>query len=290
MKPIVLILFLSLFAAGCGPSVHSLVQAKHYREAVCAAHDGAADELDYVARALDKDADIYVHVHTVSEAELQTVLGLDTPAALDRGRMIRVSLQSNILPLDNLELETKFATQDGKTASIPVGWKSLAWLTNEKLPPNRIAENYVTGENLLKAAGVLVTAGFLLLFTKFHPYTYEVDPPLWEFKQSSPRAFALHETTRTGGCTDLGGNRGVGKKCTFYHILDSVSKEPVALQIDARYVSMRQTGKSAEDSEERCLVPRTVQLPLGTPQEIEKVTRERFGDRMQPVRALIRSK
>jgi len=213
MKPVDFVLILPLFITGCGPSVHSLVQAKHYREAVCAAHDGSPDEQDEVARALDKDADIYVHVHTISEAELQNVLGLDTPAALDRGRMIQVTLQSNILPLDNVELEAKFTTQDGKTAGLPADWTALAWFTNEKLPANRVAETYVTGENLFKAAGVVLTAGFLLLFTKFHPNTYEAEPPLWEFKQSSPRAYALHETTQKGGCSNLGGTKGAGKKC-----------------------------------------------------------------------------
>lgn len=287
MKPYRSLLLVPFFLAGCGPSVHGLVQAKHYREAVCAAQDGTADDQDLVARALDKDADIYVHVHTVSENELQPILGLDTLTALERGRIVRVSLQSNILPLDNLELSAKFTTANGKTSGVPADWPTLAWLTHEKLPPKRKAETYVTGENFLKSLGVLFTAGFSLLFTNFHPATYEIDAQPWEFKQSAPKAYALHETTQQGGCSKHRASAGAGKKCAFYFILDTVSKEPVSLQIDVNYISMRKTSKSEG---ERCVVPRSATVPLGKPQEIEKISRERFGDRMQPVRALIRSK
>lgn len=290
MKTREVLMILPFFLAGCGPSVHSLVQAKHYREAVCAAQDGTTDDQDLVARALDKDADIYVHVHTVSESEMQSVLGLDAPGALDRGRIVRIGLQSNILPLDDVELEAKLVTSDGKTAAIPADWPTLAWLTHEKLPAKRTAETYVTAENFFKSFGVLFTAGFILLFTDFKPQTYQVDAPLWEFKQSAPHAYAIHETTQTSGCRNLAGAKAAGKNCSFYLILDSVSKIPVSLQIDARYVSLRQTKSSTGDGKDRCIVPRSAQIALGTPQEFEKMTREQFGDRMVPVRSLIRSK
>lgn len=290
MKKGAALLLSSLFLTGCGPSIHSLVQAKHYREAVCAAQDGTADDLESVARALDKDADVYVHVHTVSEPELQSVLGLDAPGALDRGRIVRIGLQSNILPLDDIELEAKLVTTDGKTAGVAADWPTLAWLTHEKLPAKRTTETYVTADNFLKSVGVLFTAGLILLFTDFHPATYQVDAPLWEFKQLAPRAYAIHETTQKGGCSNLDASKGAGKKCTFYFILDSVSKVPVSVQIDARYVSMRQTKTSTEDNKDRCIVPRSAKLLIGTPQEFEKVTRERFGDQMQSVRAVIRGK
>jgi hypothetical protein len=289
MKSRCIWLLAPLVFGGCAPNVQALLQAKHYREAVCAAHDGGSYDEQLVGQALDLDADVHVNVHAVSDAELQPILGLDTPAASSRGRLVRVNLQSNVLPVDDIELEAGFFTEDEKVAAVPADWDSLAWMTNEKLPAKHVSQTYLTYANLGRLGFALVTIGISTLFTEFEPEKYLTDAPLEEFEQRAPDASALHRTTEQGGCKGIQAAEGTGKRCTSYFILDSVSKSPVSMQIQARYVSFRQTGKREKIDEERCVLPRSVRLPLGTPQEIEKITRERFGDRMLPVGAVVRA-
>src|SRR5690242_3786553 len=148
----------SFALGGCGPSLQSLVQAKHYREAICAGQEGNDDDRKLVGQALDKDADLFLHIHVVSNDELGPVLGLTTEAAAKRGRIIRVKLQSNVLPVDKLELNGSFTTDEGRTAAVIADWPSLAWITNEKLPQQQVEKTYMTGENFLKGSAAVLTA------------------------------------------------------------------------------------------------------------------------------------
>lgn len=289
MKPQALLLGAAFVLGGCGPNLQSLVQAKHYREAICAAHDGTAEDRRMVVRALDKDADLHLHVHVVSKDELQPVLGYATNATIARGRILRVGMQSNVLPIDSLGLQATFTTDAGRTAGLVADWSTLALITNEKLPPNRVDQTYATGENFLKGVGVFFTLGWSLLFTNFNPGNVEVQAPYSEFLRLAPHTTALHNTTATAGCTAIGAADGAGQKCTWYFVLDNISRTPVAFELETSYVSLRQTGKRSPDVEEKCLVKRPIRIPLGKPQDIEKISRDLFGSKMQPVRSMVRS-
>ncbi len=288
MKLQALLLGGTFVLAGCGPSLQSLVQAKHYREAICAAHDGDTDDRRMVGRALDKDADLHLHVHAVSSDELRPVLGDATNATISRGRIVRVDVQSNILPIDGLDLRGTFVTDAGRTASLVADWSTLAWITNERLPPNRVEQTYATGENILKGVGALFTGGLSLFFTNFHPGNVAIQAPHSEFVRMAPHASALRNTTEAARCTAIGAADGAGRKCTWYLILDNISRTPVAFQLETSYSSLRQTGKQFPDVEDQCLVKRPIRIPLGKPEDIEKASREQFGDKMQPVRSLVR--
>jgi len=289
MKPQLLLVGAALVFGGCGPNLQSLVQAKHYREAICGAHDGDIEDRRMVGRALDKDADLHWHVHVVSSDELFPVLGSKTDWAMARGRIVRVGVQSNVLPIDNLELRASFVTDTGRTAALAADWSTLAWITNEKLPPNRVEQTYVTGENFLKSVGVLFTFGWSLLFTNFNPGNVEVQAPYSEFLRLAPHASALQRTTATAKCTAIGAAEGAGRKCTWYFVLDNISRTPIAFEFETSYVSLRQTGKQPPDVESKCLVKRPIRIPLGKPQDIEKVSRDLFGAKMQSVRSMVRS-
>src|SRR5262245_21052689 len=114
----VFLLFGTLTIGGCGPNLQSLVRAKHYREAICAGEEGNDGDRNLVGQALDKDADLLLHMHVVSNDELRPVLGDKTDAAMSRARLVRVNMQSNVLPLDRMEIDGHFVTQDGKTAAV----------------------------------------------------------------------------------------------------------------------------------------------------------------------------
>ncbi len=289
MKPQALLFGAAWVFGGCGPNLQSLVQAKHYREAICAAQDGDTEDRRMVGRALDKDADLHLHVHVVSKDELQPVLGYATNATIARGRILRVGMQSNVLPIDSLELQGTFVTDAGRTAGLVADWSTLALITNEKLPPNRVEQTYATGENFLKGGAAILTGGLSLLFTNFHQGNVEVQAPYSEFVRLAPHASALHNTTATAGCTAIGAADGAGRKCVWYFVLDNISRTPVAFELETSYVSLRQTGKQSPDVEEKCLVKRPIRISLGKPEDIEKTSRDLFGDKMQSVRSMVRS-
>jgi hypothetical protein len=271
---------------GCAPSLQSLVSAKHYREAICAGAEGNESDKNLVGQALDKDADLLVHMYVVSRDELQPVLGEKTEAATKRGRIVRVNVQSNVLPIDNLEISGSFVTTLGQTAAVTANWSSLAWITNEELPQQRVEKTYLTGENILKGGAAILTAGLSLLFTNFNQGSVVVDPPLSEYMRMAPHASALHRAAGHSGCSHIGVSDGTGQRCSWNFVLDNVSSAPVSFDINTRYVSMRQTSKTFPESEATCFVYRSVRLPLGSPQDIEKIVRERFGTQMVPVRTI----
>lgn len=272
---------------GCGPSLQSLVQAKHYREAVCAGFDGSDGDRDSVGRALDKDADLLIHMHVVSSDELRPVLQEKTAAAVEKARILRVNVQSNILPVDKLEITGSLVTPGGQTAAIQADWPTLAWLTHEQLPPKRLANNYLTGMNLLKGTAAVFTVGLSLFFTEFHPEQVEVDAPLWEFERSAPLAAALHRTAGHSGCTNLTLSEGAGQRCSWFFVLDTMSRNPVGFDVGTRYVSFRQTNNNTDNHDAPCVIQRHARLPLGYPQEIEKKTRDRFAAKMIPLRSIV---
>src|SRR5688572_19465624 len=105
MKSLASIACAGALLAGCGPSLSGLVREKHYREAVCAAHDGSDSDKRAVARALGVDAGLYVHVHVVPKEELRAILGDATDKVSARAQLARVRVQSNRLPVDEVVLD-----------------------------------------------------------------------------------------------------------------------------------------------------------------------------------------
>jgi hypothetical protein len=282
---------LAPLVAGCGPSLGGLIEAKHYREAICAANDGGEGDRAEVGRALDKDADLLVHVHVVSAEELRPALGEATEKVIERGRLARVLVESNVLPVDELEIKAGFVTEGGLVAGLEASWEALAWATEEKLPPRRLEQTYATPGNILKGGAAVLTLGLSLLFTDFEPGTVEVDAPPSEFERMAPLATRLRAATERGGCRSptlpaMSSATGAGQRCAFYFMLDNVSRAPVLLDLKARYVAMRHNAESRREEERRCAVERTFQVPLGPPSRIEEAAREKFGARMRAVAAI----
>src|SRR6185503_13530737 len=95
---------IALLALGCGPSLKELLPQKHYREAVCYAHDGWASDRGEVLRALTADAEVTLHVHALTRDELLGVLGDATEPIASRATLARVRVQTNALPVDGLDV------------------------------------------------------------------------------------------------------------------------------------------------------------------------------------------
>lgn len=290
MKVQLLLLWAALVLAGCGPNLQSLVHEKHYREAVCAAEDGNDSDRVLVGNALDKDADVQLGLHVVSSDELRPILGDRTNESLQRGRILRVVAQSNVLPVDDVELKGTFVTESGRTAALVADWNTLAFLTHEKLPPQRVQQTYMTGENVLKGGAAILTAGLSLLFTSFRPGNVVVDPSPADYEAYAPQASKLHHTTGHSACSYIEVGTGLGRRCTWFFVLDTAPSSRVTFELGTHYVSRRQTGKPSSEKEDRCSVVRFNRVALTTPGNMETFVQERFGGRMQSVRSLVPSK
>lgn len=268
---------------GCGPAIKDLVADRHYREAVCAAHDGDTRDRELVGAALERDAAVVVHVHVASASELRTVLGDDTDRVMARGRFVQVVAQSDVLPVDVVRLTTAFGNSDGQVSGLPATWPTLAWMTGEALPPRRTAQTWITGRNVLAAGAALFTAGLSLFFEGFRPETIEVDAPLSEFQRVAPHAAALRGVAEGASCGEhrLSPADGAGQRCSWYFVLDASSPSPVTLNVTARFEA-RRVG-SAASNEGACAVERVWEVPLGVPAAVEEVARERFGDALHAI-------
>ncbi len=275
---------LTVVLGACGPSVRSLVAQRHYREAVCAAHDGSDRDRALVGRALDVDAGLLAHVHVMTDDELRAALGPGFSTVTVRGKLVRVVAQSDLLPLDTLDLSVAFTAEGGRLAALPATWETLAWATRETLPPHRTSQTYATGGNVLRGAAAFFTLGFSLLFSDFRPDTVAVEAPLSEYERLAPIATRLHATTERAGCANHSLTAGAGQRCEWYFVLDAVSRDPVTLELAVRYAAMRAGGAEAEP--ESCALTRRFRMPLGPPAEIAAQTRARFGDTARPVTEL----
>jgi hypothetical protein len=232
---------------------------------------------------------MFVHMHVASAEELRPVLEAATDQVSGRARLVRVSVQSNVLPIDSIGIQASLTTDGGQVAGVPADWQTLAWVTQEKLPPKRTVETYATGENVLKGGAAILTLGFSLLFTDFEPGYVEVDAPLSEFEAMAPLASRLHRTTSRGGCSDITlSASGAGKRCEWYFLLDNVSREPVSLELSARYLASRVAELQGSEESKTCVVERRFRMQLGPPAGVEAVVRERFGSEMRPVREVMR--
>jgi hypothetical protein len=264
--------------------VRSLVTKRHYREAVCAAHDGSDRDRALVGRALDADAGLLAHVQVVTDDELRAALGPGLSTDAVRGELVRVVAQSDLLPLDALDLSVAFTAEGGRAAALPATWETLAWATREALPPHRTTQTYLTGGNVLRGAAAFFTLGFSLLFSDFRPDAVAVEAPLSEYERLAPIATRLHATTERARCSNHSFSAGAGQRCEWYFVLDAVSRDPVTMELTVRYTARRAGGSETEP--ESCALTRSFRMQLGPPAEIVAQTRARFGDTARPVTEL----
>lgn len=274
--------------AGCGPALPGLVADRHYREALCAAHDGDDHDRAVVRDALQRDAGILLHVHVASAAELRGELGDDTAGVMARARFVRVIAQSDVLPIDAVQLSASFGNDAGQVSGLAAAWPTLAWMTGETLPPRRTTQTWITGRNVLAAGAALFSAGLSLFFEGFRPETIEVDAPPSEYHRVAPHASALRALSEAAACQEhrLSSVDGAGQRCAWYFVLDAASASPVTLHLTARFEAHRVGAIAA--SERACVVERAWEVPLGAVTSVEETALARFGAEMRAITAVAR--
>lgn len=127
-------LIVALLLGGCAPKAESLLARHDYREALCAAsaHEGEA-ERRRVRAALERDLAPTIHIHAVTRAELEPVLGADADALLARVVLLRVRASQNDSNIGRAFLDVELPGVD----KLGAGADLMASLTGEQLPAPR---------------------------------------------------------------------------------------------------------------------------------------------------------
>lgn len=286
-----LVAAIAVSTLACGPSVRALVADRHYREAVCAADEGREAEL--VGRALDSDANIVLHAQVIDGAEVRAALsgpevrsgrvgltGRDDGDAV----LLRISAQSDTLPIDTIELSVIAGALDGRAVALGTSWGALAWATGEPLPPRRLVDTYITGANALRAGAALMTAGLSLLFTRFRSETVSADPLPADYERVAPRASRLHALTSRAGCFPHESGAAGGVRCEWFFVYASRSDAPLAVVLTARYAADRTDPEHTLRSV--CAVTRRAHFTLGARATLAADLDARFGPRSRALREL----
>jgi len=259
-----------LALAACGPPLAPLLEHRHYREAICAGADGFAGDRAAVRRALAANAEAQLHVEMVpvaSVAELVT----------GRVRFARVRLQTNALPVDNMQASAAISH------GAHVDWRVLAAATGEQLPPNRIAYTYLNGNTMLKGLAAMLTFGASLPFTRFEQRAVEVAPTPTDYLAIAPHATALHAVMTERGCGDVG-LAGTGLSCEWLVAIDAAPADDIVLDLAVDYVAHRHDP----DDRDACRVGDTIRIPLGRAGELDATTARMFGPRARRIDGLDR--
>lgn len=284
-----LMVVVALVLGACGPRLDHLIANNHYREAICAAVDRPNTVRPPVTEALVEDLGLLAHVHLVSAEELEPLLGEETAEVQAKARFIRVRLQSDVLPIKSVQLGAAVRAR-GRTGAgaAPVSWRSLAWATEERLPPSQRRRTYATGANVLRLLGAALTLGTSLIFSPFRAEEIEVRAPQSEFVRLAPLASALHREMATTGCRPLtipgaferSDEPMSGQVCERFFMLESSPSAQWELVIQQRFIADR-----ANDTQSCTLEHQSV-IDLETLGELAATHQERFGPRMRPVRDL----
>jgi hypothetical protein len=265
MKTKVVALLVGLVALGCGPSATQLVAHKHYREALCAESDDAL-----VSQALWTDTNAHVHLHVVTNEELAAVVGDQaTPAIRERARIVRLTLETNRLPVDGMRVAI---TGQPAVLAAPT-WERLAQLTHETLPPMERRTTSITAKNIFNVGAILLSGGlWLLTDPRFNQGEYYVEPSSERYRAQAPVASALREATSvTGACAGATASPNeeapVGLSCTTYLVVDRVDPQPVDLVLTFEYVAYRWKPEQRDyrpEAKDQCLTKYVARVPLET--------------------------
>lgn len=267
--------------SACAPSARDLVARRHFREAICAAHDDRDPAVRRaVSDAVVRDMGLTVHAQLVRApliAELQQARARHSTVA-----MLRFDLQSDALPIDETTVRASFGSERSRFGSSEPrrggGVRSatidaLAAVTREPLPRARQGSTYLTFDNLLRGAAAVLTGGISLAFQpmQMQPATYTIAPSDAEIRRAAPRASDLALHVHSTGCTRLSPG---GTRCRWYAIIEEVPDAELVVRLE---VTHRASAPRRRD--EACYLQTERRMSLGRVGDLERTLPERFGTR-----------
>jgi hypothetical protein len=225
------VLALALVSSSCAPSMHQLVEHRHYREAICAMWHGPPADDDLLRDALRRDLGAQVHARVV-----------DIPIGSSDGpkvRVLKLRVTTNALPVDRMSMRVSGNPHGIFVADIT----SLAAVTQERLPE---ARNVVPGILEGLAIGLLAVATAGLVRIQPSPSRTEY-PSESEMRRAAPRAFALAERLRSS-CEQPAAD-GVAIRCSYAFIVPSDQREPVTLDLSFHLETLPEQNEACSFTE-----------------------------------------
>ena len=249
---------LAASSVGCVPSLPALVQARRYDDAVC--HASTEAEAKQVAAAIERDADVRLHLYAVHAAEARPVLGDKTTEVLDKITLLRAKIVANDLParpFASLTLSVDDQHVPGEGAARPGSATAALMfdLTGEKMPGSRTV---IDADKVAREAGwALVTLGMKQLLFGTDKLTHEAEPSRGDLVRAGPKAMSIYDGVRAGGVDAYVIPRSVEDRTKLSASLSIMTND--------------------EDSAE-CTLTITYAMPLGQPSRpLTESIDQRFG-------------
>lgn len=289
MRRLALLLLASTLAPGCGASLARLERGHHYDEAICGVREQAFPE-DQVAAVVRRALDPALHVAVVPR---------ERTAELAEHALVRVTYDSNTIPLYGFEATFQLVRGDRSQELAGVELERLASLLSERTPAPVVVggSGSSVGSGLVEAGRAIGTVGALI----FHVSTLgifsgilrgggrssssssgptTIYPTTEEIRKSAPRAAALYDSVIHLDDRYCGDDPG--KTCHVLGLVEApaVEQGDLTLAIELHY-SSRCDWNGIRDR---------LELPLPPGPTLAARVRAVFGDRMRrlselPVRA-----
>lgn len=201
-----------VFVTGCAPSVQSLVEHHHDREALCALEGASADDRRLIERGLERDL-----------APRVEVTRLDVGPDGHHAMQLRVA--TNALPIDELRMR---AVPSGEGV-VPWELHSLADVTHEKLPSSRTTSGSDVASTIATFVFFIATVGIVKLDPGSRSHTEY--PSEAEYRRSAPQAWELSRLLATECSTPKA--QGIAARCAFvFAVRNDVTSPAVDLEIE----------------------------------------------------------
>lgn len=263
----------ALSLTACGPSVRSLVAHRHYREAVCAAHEGRDRAL--VTEALARDSALAVHAQRVRAPAVDQLNERRAAEHLPAVALVRVDAQSNVMPLDRVSIEARILDEERAPRGASASFSTALMMTRERLPPSHTVQTYLTPTNFLRGFAAVLTGGLALAVSPMQREWVTIDPTPTEVARAAPLAMRLLESVQQSGCVESTPGQH-NARCRWYFFVAARDDETLSLELTTRYVAHR---SNYERSSQTCHVDRTIVHALGAAGALDATLANTFGQR-----------
>lgn len=270
-----LLVALALLPA-CAPTQRRLLAGKHYAEATCAVSQAAADPVA-VARAIEADLELGLHVQVASPAQVEALVG-SAAARLQGHALVRVFHDANTVPLERMpRVRVALARGEEIVPPVPALREALAAITGEISPPPQALAASPTSPRIgpwalvTRLAANLMTLGLIYPLAPIFPDDPAPGPARTipadevDFRRAAPAAAALVQQLAPETCPQA----NTGETCRAHALWPRPADEAGAL----RLVVALELGAC-----EPLVVVHAIDLPPGP--TLEARLQALFGDRV----------
>ena len=207
------LLVMAALLQACAPTIPSLLEQRHYSEALCAAayySDEPEQDRALVVDAIEKTAELGVHLTALSESQLSALVGAERAASMaNTATFVRIATTRHRLTLDRMTTTFALVVGDDRDGGVVANRVSLSSWTAEHNPKTKIVQldpggrrlvwSRMDGGIILAAIGEGLTFGLIPVldiagYTKRFPAVRRSFKPTDEdYRRRAPNASRLHD-------------------------------------------------------------------------------------------------